>query len=473
MLQKLSYRISILVVACLFLTSLASKEAYASLKDIPTGYAKEINYLLDRNVVTGYPDKTFGPKLNVTREEAVTMVGRALGYNGKERQTSFKDVPATAWSSGYIETAYQNKLLTKASDGKFRPKDKMTRGEMAYLIQRAFNLTEKGTVSISDVKASGSLYEAINAIVTAGLSNGYPDGTFKPNNAMTREEFALFVARGLNEEFRVSMNLEPIGEAYVNASSLNVRTGPSTNYLVVGTLANGTLVTIYKNEGSWAYISAGSLRGYVSQSYLVDSLPTPPTPPAQEPEPTPSTEKIIAIDAGHGGKDPGAIGNGLQEKEINLAIALKVEKILKDKRYTVVMTRTDDTFLELSERVDVAVKQKADTFVSIHTNSAANSSASGTETYYSTASLNPRAENSKKLATFIQDRLYKALGTSNRGVKEAGFHVIKKTPLPSALVELGFITNKNDSTKLASEEYRDKAAEAIALGIVDYYNWRK
>lgn len=462
---KISYRISILVVVCLFIVSFQGRGASASgLKDIPAMYKNEINYLLERNVVNGYPDKTFGPKLNVTREEAVTMVGRAIGLDGQPRKTSFKDVQPSSWSSGYIQSALDNQLLSTNTEAKFRPHDKMTRGEMALLLQRAFNLSEKGSVSISDVSDTGDLYDAINAIVTAGLSNGYPDGTFKPKNAMTREEFALFVARGLNEEYRVSQDLEPIGEAVVNASSLNVRSGPSTDYSAVGFLQEGASVVVYKQEGDWAYISMGSVYGYVNTSYLIISpITLPPT----------ETERVIAIDAGHGGKDPGAVGFGLEEKEINLSVALKVESLLKEHGIKVVMTRADDTFLELNERVDVAVQNNADTFVSIHANKFKEESGNGTETYFSTASLNPRAENSKQLATFIQERLYKALETRNRGVKEGKFIVIHKNPLPSALVELGFISNKSDSAKLASEDYRNKAAEAIALGIVDYYNWRK
>lgn len=473
MFQKLACRISVLVIACLFAASFAGKEANASLKDIPSNYAKEINYLLNQKVVTGYPDNTFGPKLNVTREEAVTMVGRALKLNGQPKKTSFKDVQAHSWSSGYIQSAYEKKIVTMSTDGNFRPKDRMTRGEMAYLMQRAFNLTEKGVVTISDVRGSGPLFDAINAIVTAGLSNGYPDGTFKPNNIMTREEFSLFVARGLNDSFRVNNNLEPIGEAVVNATSLNIRQGPGTNYSIIGGLPNKAKVVVYKYEGNWAYISAGSKLGYVHRDYLVAPSTSTPSPAPEPALPPASGEKIVAIDAGHGGKDPGATENGLQEKEINLAVALKVESILKQHGIKVVMTRTDDTFLELRERINVATEQKADTFVSIHANSFSSNSANGTETYYSTASLNPRAEQSKQLATFIQERLYKAMGTSNRGVKQGGFFVIKNNPLPSALVELGFVSNAGDAAKLGSEEYRNKAAEAIALGIVDYYNWRK
>jgi N-acetylmuramoyl-L-alanine amidase len=387
------------------------------------------------------------------------MVGRALGYSGKQRITSFKDVPSNYYSSGYIQTALEKKLITQNSTQTFRPKERMTRGEMAYLLQNAFQLTGKSAVSVSDVSSGGSLYDAVNAIITAGLSNGYPDGSFKPNNAMTRTEFSLFVARALNEQFRISNDLKPIGEATVNADFLNVRSTPtsSTNDNIIGSLSNGTHVTIFAYEGDWAYVSYSNTYGYVHRSYLSFS----------------SEEKIVAIDAGHGDGDPGASGNGVVEKKINLSVALKVQKILEQKGIKVVMTRKDDTFLELDERVKVAVDKNADTFVSIHSNSATDSRAKGTETYYSTAALNTRAEMSKQLATFIQDRLYKALDTSNRGVKQANFRVITKTPLPAALVELGFVTNSGDAAKLASDTYQNKAAEAIALGIVDYYNWRK
>ena len=130
------------------------------------------------------------------------------------------------------------------------------------------------------------------------------------------------------------------------------------------------------------------------------------------------------------------------------------------------MTRRDDTYPTLSERVNIAVNSNADAFVSIHGNSAS-ASAAGTETFYSTAST--RANDSKQLATFIQNRLYPALGTKNRGVKTGDFFVIYKNPLPSALVELGFITNSGDASKLSSDYYRNLAAEAIANGILDYY----
>ena len=458
---KRVFRLFVFAALCLFVVSMNVREVEASLKDIPAGSSEEINFLIDQDIINGYPDGTFRPQAHVTREEAVTMVARALGLNAQQRKTVFADVSASAYSSGYIQSAYENELLTLNSNHTFRPFDNLSRGEVAYLLQRTFDLTASGsTATIPDVSSSSDLYVAINAIITAGLSNGYPDGSYKPNNSVTREEFALFVARGLNPDYRVIYLGEPIEQMQVNVPSwdvLNVRSGPSTSHQTVGSFKAGTKVSIYRYEGDWAYVSSGNITGYVNSYYLT----------------TPLSGNTIAIDAGHGGKDSGAVGNGLLEKEINLSIALKVQKILEQKGINVVMTRTNDTFLELSKRVDVAVRSYADTFVSIHTNSATATSASGTETYFSSAALNSRSADSKQLATFIQNRLYPALETKDRKVKDADFHVIKKTPLPAALVELGFISNSSDASKLGLEYYRNKAADAIALGIVDYYNWKK
>ncbi|KAB2336752.1 SH3 domain-containing protein [Cytobacillus depressus] len=456
MFKKVRYQVCILVAVCIMVISMGGKGLAATFKDVPDKYSSEIYYLVDRQIITGYPDGTFKPKANVTRDEAITMVGRAIKLNGEKRATSFKDVKVDSYASGYIQSAVERGILS--AEANFRPKDKMTRGEMALWLEKAFQLTETSNTFFSDIPTSGSLQQAIDRIVTEGIANGYPDGTFKPNNAITREEFSLLIARAIDPAFRVSSNLTPSGKRVVTADSLNVRSGPGTDYAVLGALPLGTTLTIYYASGDWVYMSYGNLTGFVHRAYLKD--------------PSQAAKRVIAIDAGHGGKDPGAMGNGLQEKEITLSIALKVQKILEQKGVQVVMTRKDDTYLTLDERVNVATRANADTFVSIHVNSNTSSSPSGTETYFSTAAVS-RAEQSKQLATFIQNRLYQALGTANRGVKNANFYVIYQNPLPSVLIETGFISNAAEAKKLGSDQYRNLAAEAISLGILDYYNWKE
>lgn len=437
----------------------------ATLPDIPKQYKEEVNFLINKGVITGYPDKTFRPNDIVTRQVAVTMVGRALGLDGTKRSSKFADVDKDSFASGYIASAVEKGIITGYPDGTFRPEANMTRGGMAYLLQRAFKLEGSNKTLFRDVPPlpNKDLYAAVDALATNGLTNGYPDGTYRPDNPITRVAFSLLVARGMDDKFRVAAVVnEPLYKRVVNVtSSLNVREGPGTNYKKIGSLSNGTTVQVYSVHGDWVFMKAGKTTGYVNGKYLVKPSSKPPQ----------KTRRYIAIDAGHGGSDPGSSGNKLVEKEITLAVAKKVEQSLKKKDIDVFMTRTNDTYVGLDERVNRASNAKVDALVSIHTNSFTSGSANGTETYYSTAALNTRADDSKQLATFIQNRLYKALGTTNRGVKTANFRVIK-TPFPSALVELAFISNKNDAAKLGSAAYQQKAADAIAAGIVDYYEWK-
>jgi N-acetylmuramoyl-L-alanine amidase len=458
MLRKKHYLLLLLSVVFLFSGVFSTKSlASTNFDDIPTKYATEIEYLLSLEVIMGYPDSTFRPDRNVTREEAATMIGRALKLDGTKRTTSFNDVSYSSYASGYVESAYEKKIINGYGDGSFRPKKLITRGEMAFLISKAFKLEKMGAKTFSDVAMTGAQSQAINKLVTAGIADGYPDGTYRPDAKISRSEFSLLVARGLNTAFRVVSKLEPSGEKVVNTAALNVRSGPGTSYNRVGQVYYGNKVTIYQTSGDWANISYGSLKGYVHKAYLSEL----------------GSLRVIAIDAGHGGSDNGASGNGLIEKEINLDVALKVRTKLERAGVQVVMPRTTDVYVDLSERVNIAVQKKADSFLSIHTNSFADPSANGTETFYYTSQLNERAEASKQLATFVNNRLYKAWGTKNRGVKVFGYQVVKYNPLPAALVELGFISNKNDASKLGSSQYRESAAEAIYLGILDYYKWKE
>lgn len=148
--------------------------------------------------------------------------------------------------------------------------------------------------------------------------------------------------------------------------------------------------------------------------------------------------KKVYIDPGHGGNDSGAVGiDGALEKTVNLEMALKVEKLLKNQGLDVRLTRKDDRTLSLKERVDLANNWSADCFVSIHCN-AFNKEAKGVETY----SLNDKTSD---LAKDIQEEILKTGAyTLNRGVKTANFYVLRNTKMRACLVELGFIDNFDD-----------------------------
>ena len=222
--------------------------------------------------------------------------------------------------------------------------------------------------------------------------------------------------------------------------------------------------------------------------------------------------KVVVIDAGHGGKDPGCSGKGSKEKTIALGIALKLGKLIEDnyKDVKVVYTRKTDVFVELDERANIANKNKADLFICIHANANAKSSAYGAETYvlglHKTDAQKQIAnrensvisfeDNTKKYQELTPDMLiartmqlsvflnqsilfandiqkeFKKIGRKDRGVKQAGFVVLFKTTMPSVLIESGFLTNTTDNEFLIKGENQQKMAQSIYNAFKTYKSQR-
>ncbi|MGY5265999.1 N-acetylmuramoyl-L-alanine amidase [Paraclostridium bifermentans] len=171
----------------------------------------------------------------------------------------------------------------------------------------------------------------------------------------------------------------------------------------------------------------------------------------------------VFIDPGHGGNDSGSVGNGNYEDELNLEIAKKVEKKLNNDGIDVLMSRNSDEFITLGDRSKMANEYKPDVFLSIHQNSADNTSANGIETYYHS--------NKEIYIPYAQDVQYSAINktnSNNRGVKSANFAVLRETNMPAVLFESGFISNSIESGNLANSEYQDKLASGIYEGIKKY-----
>lgn len=170
----------------------------------------------------------------------------------------------------------------------------------------------------------------------------------------------------------------------------------------------------------------------------------------------------VAIDAGHGGRDPGAVGQRkLLEKDVALAVAYYLRKKLLDDNIGVLLTRKDDSEVLLKPRVDVANLASTDIFVSIHCNAMVNSGTYGIETYYKTTQ-------SLKLAKVLHETITKKLPTLDRGIRTQPFYVIKHTTMPSVLLEIGYISNLNEESLLATPAYQEKVANAIYDGIKQY-----
>ncbi|MGJ3250212.1 MAG: DUF3747 domain-containing protein [Elainellaceae cyanobacterium] len=208
-----------------------------------------------------------------------------------------------------------------------------------------------------------------------------------------------------------------------------------------------------------------------SRSDNGDRLSTPPPspprpiPPSNDLPRVPNGRFLVAIDPGHGGRDPGAVGIGsIEEADIVLDISRKVATILEQQGVRTVLTRQDDREIDLDPRINTAERANATIFVSIHANaiSLSRPEVNGAETYYYASSSGYR------LAQSIQRSIIRSTGMVDRGVREARFYVLRNTSMPAALVETGFVTGRNDAARLRDPNFRTQMAEAIAAGILDY-----
>jgi len=244
-------------------------------------------------------------------------------------------------------------------------------------------------------------------------------------------------------------------------------------------------VQLYQPQANQPQANQPQVKTTTIPSYLDPNLPitdppsnnfnlppriAPPRPRFDPPSPVTNRGRgVIVVDPGHGGRDVGAVGNGIFEANVVLAISLKVGRILQEMGYAVVYTRTDNTEVELQPRVNLAERVKANVFISIHANSLESrlSGVSGVETFYA-----PGVSVSGRLASFVQNQIINSTGARNRGVKTARFHVIRRTSMPSILIETGFVTNPQESANLNNPTYQERMAAAIARGVDQFLKSR-
>ncbi len=182
--------------------------------------------------------------------------------------------------------------------------------------------------------------------------------------------------------------------------------------------------------------------------------------------------KVIVLDPGHGGSNPGAVANNTRESDNNLAVALKLRDKLVQAGAKVIMTRDSDRTVapegsslgdELQARIDLAESNHADIFVSIHSNENSDASIAGATTFYPTGK-------SSLLASAVEDALVTETSATNKGTSPANFYVLRNNPVPSTLVEMGFVSNKEEAALLNNDSYRAKLAQGILNGIINYFN---
>lgn len=465
-------------------------------KDVKPG-TEQYEYI-SRAVSLGYfkaeSNGSFKPNENLKRGEMGNALAVAFNLSEKistEKPMMLTDMKSHQYSERINGLYYAG--VTKGDAGKFLPNDFLTRSQFSLFLARAMNDKYALPVKLPDqtsstyfarVATSGETLNvrslpSVNGNIVAQLNNkdivevvgktgdwllillddgeGYINGKYTveagtetpDDNVVTPEKPTI------PEEPSVTGDL--IGK--VTVKSLNMRQAAGTSSPVIAALTLGQKVEVLSLDGNWAKIRVNSKTGFVSKTYLK----------LLNQKGNPLANRIIILDPGHGAHDPGASKNKVSEKTITLKVGKLVEAKLKKAGAKVIMTRSNDTFLSLEQRTEFAKKNFAETFVSIHVNSAAATSAKGTETYFDSSS-NANSVESKSLATYIQNNIVKRANMVNRGVKDNRFYVIKNNNIAAVLVELAFISNADDFKKLTSDAYLEIYAESIYQGLVQYYS---
>lgn len=470
-----------------------------------------------RAVELGYfkkkADGSFGPNEDLKRDEMGYALSVAFNLTEKvtvDRPLMLTDIKLDHPYADRINGLYYGGV-SQGDAGKFLPNDYLTRSQFSLFVARALNKDYKLAVKVPEqtsrtyfakVSTGGdNLNVRTHPAVSGDVVNRLKDGEIVEvigqtgdwllvlidgKNGYIHSRYTVEVGAQAPPEDDVATDepgepevtepevtepeiTEPEEEwdnsspatgliGKVTANSLNVRKSPDGTSAVVGKLSLNQKITIESINGNWAKINLQSGPGYVHKNYLKLINQTG----------NPLKDRVIVIDAGHGGKDPGASSKSLNEKTVVLKVAKLVEGKLNKAGAKVLLTRSNDTFLELEQRTAFAKKHYAETFVSIHVNAAGSTAAKGAEVFYD-SSTNPNAKESRLLASKIQSNLVKNANMYDRGVKDQRFYVIRNNNVAAVLVELGFITNPDDFKKLSSDQYMEIYAEAIYQGLVQYY----
>lgn len=247
---------------------------------------------------------------------------------------------------------------------------------------------------------------------------------------------------------------------YPNVSAVRYSlfsSSPSTIRIVIDLNSANSYSVINDNDG----LIFIDLNGTSSDSPVTSTPEVPVITPT--PESVIPGKKLVVIDAGHGGKDPGAISvNKYKEKDFALATTLKIQALLENEpNIELVLTRSGDTYPTLQERAKLANNLNADLFISIHANSIAagsKSNPSGVETYYT-------RKESLQFANVVHKYLVPATGLQDRKVRQANYHVTRETKMPAILLECGYLSNTKDEALLFSDDFQQRVAEAVVAGI--------
>ncbi|MBY7143286.1 N-acetylmuramoyl-L-alanine amidase [Virgibacillus sp. NKC19-3] len=242
----------------------------------------------------------------------------------------------------------------------------------------------------------------------------------------------------------------------IQHSDTQLRNGPSTGYDIIHFADAGDNYEVIGEEGDWYEITSKDVSGFVLKNIVDENKETSYS--------TGFENRTIVIDAGHGGRDVGAIGtSGIYEKNIAYVTAQELAHELRILGAEVLLTRPEDEFISLGSRASFANAMDTDVFLSLHYNSVPESpSVTGVETYY-------YHEQNKELATYVQEEIIKETEADNRGTTNEDLFVIRQGLKPSLLLELGFISNAKEESLLETSVYQKKLVTGIINGLGKYF----
>ncbi len=314
--------------------------------------------------------------------------------------------------------------------------------EKIYFLYDSINIRNKASLS-SEVIARGNKEDSFEVV-------GEENGWYKI--ALENNSFG-YVAAWLTTHDINNPAAEHVSYK-ITTDELNLRTGPSATYNKILTLKKGESVKTVATENGWdKIVTSTGYVGWCNNYYLKYNLPL--------------SGKVILLDPGHGGNDPGAISySGKHEKNINLAVARNLKDLLNKFGAAVYMTRTDDTYIPNKERGRLADSLGADIMLSIHHNSLNNSDYFGLSTYYNTINYSSYGYD---LAEAIYLNAITINGVYRDGILDRNFEVLRETNTPAALIEIGFMSNPTEEMNIHNISFQNVMSEKIADGIIDYF----
>ena len=469
---------------------------------ITHSYVKYVNTIYYNGITRG-SGQYYKPDSQVTRAQFALFVARAKSEKYRlELPVKGESVPDTSQVIGLIQTTADGVTIRKSKDstsssnvvGTVNKGGKLSvyavegdwlkvtyKGAYAYTHKKTAQFLDADGQALGSVQKKVTTTAAINLYVKATSSSKIISTIKKDVTLPVYKTVGGYYLTIINDlpgyivadsvvdvetEEPVAPNPPPTTPPVsgnvlgrVTVDNLNVRSSADNTSTVLGKLKKGESVQVGQINGYWAEITYSGQKGYVHKSYLKLLNQTGNA----------LKNRIIVIDPGHGGKDPGTVNGSYSEKAITLKVSTLVKQKLEAAGANVLMTRTGDTYPSLQDRVDFTNANYGEVFVSIHVNSAANTSAQGAETYYAVTTGDMHQEDID-LATFVNNQIVTNLDMKNRGVKEQQYYVIRNQLIPSILVELGFLTNDSDRNKLTNERYMELYADSIYKGILQYYS---